>query len=136
MFFGTSKTATLTFIVRPTSLEPPANRFVLAFNNQRADITLPGLRATQLTVDWPGQGGSIVGTFEARAFPPESAAYQGAWGWFRMIENGTPTWPDSQHVTFNFPTAFNRAGMTIETASPITNPFTRDAVWRRFKCHP
>ena len=133
MFFrpGSQETE-VRFRVTPTELDADVTRFLLEVDGQNVEYRHGPERS--VAASWPGQSaGPAAVTFEMRAGGRPNAAYQGAWAWFRLLDNAHLSPETEVRSDVTFAKDGHEAKVRLEAAT-IRNPFHDRDVLRQFRC--
>jgi type VI secretion system protein ImpL len=133
MFFrpGSQETE-VRFRVTPTELDADVTRFLLEVDGQNVEYRHGPERS--VPASWPGQSaGPAAVTFEMRAGGRPNAAYQGAWAWFRLLDNAHVSPETEVRSDVTFAKDGHEAKVRLEAAT-IRNPFHDRDVLRQFRC--
>lgn len=133
-FFGGGATPTVSFQLRPISMDSAIERFSLDLDGQQLAYSHGPVRPTSVT--WPGPGGAGQVTMEVS--PPAAGGRSaimltGAWAVFRLFDRASiePTaQPEEFRVTFD---VGGRKAVYALTASSVVNPFRLPAL-HAFSC--
>lgn len=134
VFFAAGATPSVQFTVTPDVMSETINRAVLTVDGQVMRYSFgPN---TPVRMVWPGPdgppGASIAFT-PPIAGQPNSATYQGPWGWFRMLD-AADVQPGTTSDKLDVTIAAGERSLTIEVgAEGVTNPFVMPEL-REFRC--
>jgi type VI secretion system protein ImpL len=127
MFFGRgSRTVQVNFKVGFLALTPSdkLSRFVLEIDGMNPPLAYRFEPLRMMDVEWPGQKpGPAVATFEERGGRKIPITADGAWAWFKLLEQGELK-QDGAPERFHL--AFARQGHRVEIrleAASVNNPF-------------
>jgi type VI secretion system protein ImpL len=133
MFFRPGgQEAEVRFRVTPTELDADATRFLLEVDGQNFEYRHGPERSAPAS--WPGQSaGPAAVTFEMRAGGRPNAAFQGAWAWFRLLDNARLSRETEVRYDVTFAKDGHEAQVRLDAAS-IRNPFNDKDTLRQFRC--
>lgn len=134
VFFAAGATPTVQFTVTPDVMSETINRAVLTVDGQVLTYSF-GPNLTRQMV-WPGPDGppgASVAFTPPEDGQPNSASYQGPWGWFRLLD-AADVQPGATSDKLIVTIAAGERSLTVEVgAEGVTNPFVMPEL-REFRC--
>ncbi|MEL7451193.1 MAG: type VI secretion system membrane subunit TssM [Pseudomonadota bacterium] len=132
-FRGGSKTPRVQFELKPQTMDISIDQFVLEVEGQQ--VTYNHGPAVPSRLEWPGAGARQVRVQMSppAASGPSGMTKQGAWAWFRLLDDSRMTPTDRQerfNVTFS---VGSRSAQYELSASSAFNPFRLEEL-EAFRC--
>jgi type VI secretion system protein ImpL len=132
MFFrGGAQEPEARFSVAAVDLDAAAIRFTLDVDGQPFEYRHGPVIATRMV--WPGPNpGKAVATFEERSGNRPNIPAEGAWAWFRLIDQAGPQRETDAAYVLTFERGGHQSRIRVESVS-IRNPYGNHAL-QQFRC--